>query len=364
MAAVISIAMVTGHWQVLQSVARGQSATAQPLVQDNFDDNSKGALWKAYVDDPNAQVKEINKRLEFTTKATSNPIFSGYVADSKWPIDPNHDFAMRLDLNYDPVTMSGGWLTFGVTPSNIEPRKQYVAFGMACVSLFRSYWREWKEGYEVRWTFEYRGVDKSTLYISYDAASDTIYMGKTGYGPDNAWEVLPDSIRGRWGNRPVYVFMGLATEGAVVNAGHAFVDNFALEQGTLVNAEPTKPPEPNTPGGDTNLGVDVAAGVSIVPSVIKRYVGVEPITVFITLPKGFYPVNVDETKPLVLSPTGVQATKRTTFLWLTGQVITIASFDRPSLLQAIPANGEVPLTVVGHLKDGRHFGGTITLKIE
>jgi len=362
--AAVAIAIVTGHWGFLHSVAQGQSVTTQPIMQDNFDDNSnKGALWKIYTDNANTQVKEINKRLEFTAKTSATPMFAGYVADGKWPIDPNHDFAMRVDLNYDAVTMSGGWLTFGLTPSNTEPRKQYVSFGMASVSLFSSYWREWKEGYEVRWTFEDRRVDKSTLYISYDAASDTIYMGKTGYGPENAWEVLPDSIRGRWGSKPVFVFIGLATEGAVVDAGHAFADNFALEKGTLVNSAPPKP-EPNTPGGDTDTRVDVAAEVSIMPSVIKRYVGVDPITVFITLPKGFLPMNVDQTKPLVLAPTNVQATKRTTFLWLTGQVITIASFDRAKFLQAMPTDGDVPLTVIGYLKDGRHFGAAVTVKIQ
>ncbi len=362
--AAVAIGMMTGQLGILQSVARGQTVTAQPVVQDNFDDNKTGTLWKLYADDPNVKAREINKRVEFTAKLNEDPMFAGYVADGKWPIDPNHDFAMRLDLNYDLVTMSGGWLTFGVTPNNVEPRKQYVSFGIACVSLFPSFWREWKEGYEVRWTFENRAVNKVTLYLSYEAATDTIYLGRTGYGPENAWEVLPDSVRGRWGRKPVYVFMGLATEGVVVDAGHAFVDNFALDQGTLVNTAPPKPPEPNTPGGEGDQHVDVAADVSVSPSVIKRYAGVDPITVFITLPKGFFPANVDETKPLVLAPTTVQATRRTTFLWLTGQVITIASFDRVKLLQAIPTDGEVPLTVIGHLKDGRHFGSAITVKIE
>jgi hypothetical protein len=363
--AAVSVAIVAGHPGILQSVARGQTATAQPVVQDNFDDNKTGTLWKPYTDNPNTQVKEINKRVEFTAKASETPMFAGYVASSTWPIDPNHDFALRLDLNYDLVTMEGGWLTFGVTPNNTEPRKQYTAFGLACVSLFPSFWREWKEGYEVRWTFEQRTSDKTTLYITYDAASDTVYMGRTGYGPENAWEVLPDNIRGRWGSKPVYVFMGLATEGAVVDAGHAFVDNFSLDQGVLVNTEPPKPPgpEPNTPPG-TDDRVDVAADVSVQPSVVKRYVGVDPITVVLTLPKGFFPSHVDTARPVVLAPVGVQATTCTTFLWLSGRVVTVASFDRAKVMQAIPANGETSLTAIGYLKDGRHFGGAITIKIE
>ncbi len=364
--AAVAISVVMGQLRVLQSVAQAQTTTTtQAVQQDNFDDNKKGTLWKVYADSTNCTVKEINKRLEFTAKANETPMATGYVAD-KWPIDPNHNFAMRVDINYDPVTMEGGWITFGVSPSNVEPRKQYVSFGIGCVSLFRSYWREWKDGYEVRWEFDSRVRNKVTLHISYDAASDTVYMGEAGYGPDNAWQVLPNLVRGRWGSKPIYAFVGLYTEGAVVDAGKAFVDNFSLDEGVIVGTDTPKPPDddddPNTPDGDVR--VDVEADASVTPAVMKRYVGVDPVTVFLTLPKGYFPVNIDETKPVTLAPIGVQSTKRTTFLWLTGQVITIASFDRAKLLQAIPTNGETPLTAVGYFKDGRRYGDAITIKIE
>jgi hypothetical protein len=369
---VVSVWIATAHLEIGPGVAWGQStvadqpvASVQPVVQDNFDDNKRGTLWKAFAEDPNVQVKEVSKHLEFTAVAKGTGVFAGYVGD-KWSIDPNHDFAMKIDLSYDLVTYNGGWLTFGVTPSPDKPRDKYVSFGLGCVSLFRSYWREYKDGYEVRWTFEGRGKDKTTLYISYDSANDILYMGEAGYGSENAWEVLPDLVRGRWPNKPLYVFVGFYAEAVDVAAGHAFADNFALDSGVLVNAStPNNPPggDPNQPGGGGQQA-DVTAETSITPSVIKRQGTARPISAFLTLPKGFVPADIDDMQPMVLVPGGAETMKRTAFVWLTGQMIVVTSFDRAKLLQAVSANGDVSLQVTGRLKDGRYFGGTDTVKIE
>jgi hypothetical protein len=363
MTMVVSIGIATGHLGLLHGVASAQVTTSsQAVVQDNFDDNKTGTLWKAYTEGT-GKAAEVNKHVEFTTTSATDNAFAGYMGD-KWSIDPNHDFAMKVDLNYDMVTMNGGWVTFGVTPSPDKPRNQYVAFGIGCVSTFRSYWREWKDGYEVRWTFQGRNRNLTTLYFSYDADADTLYMGEAGYGADNAWEVVADQVRGRWGRKPIYVFLGLTTEGVAVGAGHAFVDNFALESGVLTNAKPSTPPDPNNKPPEGGESVDVAAEISILPSVIKRLGPAEPITSFLSLPRGLLPVDVDETQPIVLTPGGAQATKRTTFLWLTGQVIVVASFDRAKLLETVTTNGDVSLQVAGRLKDGRYFGGTDAVRIE
>jgi len=359
---VVSVGIVTAYLGIPRGVAWGQTtAPVHPVVQDNFDDNKQGTLWKAYAEDPGVQVKEVNKHLEFTAASGITGKFAGYVGN-KWAIDPNHDFAMKIDLGYAPVTYNGGWLTFGVTPTPDKPREDYISFGIGCVSLFPSYWREYKEGYEVRWTFQGRGKDKVTLYISYDSANDILYMGEAGYGSENAWEVLPDVLRGRWPSKPMYVFVGLYVEDVAVAAGHAFADNFALESGVLVSAtKPDNPPgDPNQPSGQ----VDVAAETSIVPSVIKRQGAAKPITAFLSLPKGLLPVDIDDTQPMVLLPGGAETLKRTAFVWLTGQVIVVTSFDRAKLLEAASTNGEVSLQVTGRLKDGRYFGGTDTVKIE
>jgi len=373
MGMVVFIAFATAHLGTLHGVAWGQSAVSigaemsatpvQPVVQDNFDDNKKGTLWKTYTDDPACKVQEINKRVEFTATAAAASGFSGYVGD-KWSIDPNHDFEMRVTLNYDLQTYTGGWLTFGVTPDPTKPRHQYVSFGIGCNSLFPTYWREWKDGYEVRWTFAGRGHNRMTLYLSYDADTDTVYMAESGYGADNAWEVVSDCVRNRWGRKPIYVFLGLYTEGTDVTAGHAYIDDFALDKGVLSNTKPTNPTDPNNKPPDGGQQVDVAAEVSILPSAIGRFRSSEPITAFIALPKGLFPTDVDESQAAVLVPGNAQAMKQTVFVWLSGQTIVIASFDRAKLLEAVTTGGEVSVQVAGRLKDGRYFGGVDKITIQ
>jgi hypothetical protein len=76
------------------------------------------------------------------------------------------------------------------------------------------------------------------------------------------------------------------------------------------------------------------------------------------LPAGLIPSDVDDTQPLLLLPGGAEATKRTTFLWLSGQVVVMGSFDRTKLLQTVTTNGEVTIQIMGTLKDGRRFSGT------
>lgn len=370
---VVSVAFATAHLDVPSGTARGQSTigvgaemsatAAVPVVQDNFNDNKRGTLWKAYTEGSGYQVQEVNQRLEFTATAGAIGGFAGYVGD-KWSIDPNHDFEMRVTLNYDVQTYEGGWLTFGVTPDPTKPRNQYVSFGIACNNLLPTYWREWKDGYEVRWTFAGRGHNRATLYLSYNADADTIYMAESGYGADNAWEVVSDCVRNRWGHKPIYVFLGLYTEGAAVSAGHAYVDDFALDSGVLTGAKATDPTDPNNrpPGGGPQ--VDILADVSILPSAIRRLSGSEPITAFISLPKGYLPTDVDSSEAAVLVPGNAEAIRQTVFVWLNGQTIVVASFNRTELLETVTTNGEVSAQVSGRLKGGLYFGGVSKITIQ
>lgn len=361
--AAVSMGIVTARLEGPHGVAWGQSATigaaaeVRPLVQDNFDDNKKGNLWKVFVDDPNCKVQEANKRLEFVSKfTTKNPIFAGYVAD-KWCIDPNHDFAMRVDLTYDLVTMNGGWFSFGVTPNPDQPRKQYVSLGIGCVSIYPTYWREYKDGWEIRWDFESRGRKTVTLYISYDADIDTVYLSDTGYGSEQAWQTLSDIIKTRWPRKPLYVFLGGSAENLQIDAGHAFADNLAVDNGVIVN--PNAPPtNPNNPTDPNTHPTEITGEAFVLPSVIKRQGPAEAVSAFLSLPEGLVPADVDETQPLVLLPGGAEATKRATFMWLSGRTVIVASFDRAKLLETITTNGEVTVQVMGTLKDGRRFSGT------
>lgn len=336
-----------------------------PLVQDTFDDNKKGSMWTQYVDDPNCKVQEANKRLEFISKATTNaPIFAGYVANDSWRIDPGHNFTMRVTLTYDLVTMNGGWFSFGVTPTPTQPRKQYVSVGIGCTTIYPSYWREYKDGYEIRWDFESRRTATQTLYFSYDAETDTVYLSDTGYDPSQAWQTLTGVIRERWPDQPLYVFLGGSAETLQITSGHAYADNFALDSATFVKTSDT-PTDTNDTTTDPNLvTTEVTGDAHFLPTVIKRQGAATAITALLTLPEGYLPADIDTTEPLTLLPGGAEATTWNSFVWLSGRTVVVGSFNRTKLLETVTTSGETTLQVKGVLKDGRHFGGTATVTLQ
>jgi hypothetical protein len=359
------------------SLARGESATinataalqataSTPLLQDNFDDNFKWKRWKVYTNDPNCWVVETNKRLEFRTKGKTSGAFAGYIADDWW-VDPNTDFSMKVDLYYDIDSMEGGWISFGLTPNPEEPRDQYISVGIGCANRYSSYWREWKDGYEIRWDFESRFQNRVTMYISYSAWNDEVYVSDAGYGSDDAWQVIPDFLRGRWARRPLFVFLGVTANGPTLNSGNAYIDNFVIDSGRLVKiGEPNVPPgpidpnDPNSAPGDYT-DPDVAAHTFVLSPVVKRNNPGDSIVVVASLPKAIRPADVNDAKPLMLWPGAAQATSQAAYLWLGGNTIVTATFQAADLLTTVPDDGPIELHFLGWLKDGRTFGGAYTV---
>jgi len=354
-----------------QVAAEPPAPSELPVLRDSFDDNQKGKLWNVYQEDPNGWVIEANKRLEFGAAADVNGAFAGYVG-GKWWIDPNHDFSMKVDLHYDLVTYGEGRLTFGLTPDPEDPRNQYISLGIGCVNRYPSYWHEWKEDYEIRWDSAGRVRDDVTMYMSYQAFTDELYVSDVGYGSENAWQTFPDFIWGRWGHPRLYVFLGGTTDDLKIDSGHAFFDNFVIESGAVVKPpewneppepnDPNDPNDPNSPGGF--IEPDVMAEVLVIPSSITRRNTSDPLTASVILPQSIRAADVDRAEPLRMRPGNLKGTKQTIFVWLTGRVIVTASFSRAELMQAVTDNGNTELQVFGKLKDGRYFGGTDTVTIK
>jgi len=342
-------------------IARGQASTAQPVMQDNFDDNKKGTPWKLFGETATAKVLEVNKRLEFTTNASTSVPFVGYMSD-KWWIDPNQDFQMKVDLYFDLVASPAGWINFGITPNPDQPRDAYATFGIGCSGGIQNYWREWTDGSGTYMDFVGRVVPRVTLYISYDHWSDILYLSDVGYGPDGAWQTLPNFVQGRWGRVPLYVFLSATTQNITIASGQAYMDNFVIEKGKLGSPyqDPTQPPG----GGGGGQIQDVAATFAIVPSVIRRQATNDKLTALIGLPAEVTLASWDPANVPTLSPGGIAANAQTAFLWVDNTVKILASFSKTKLMEAIPRNGQTEVYIVGQLKDGRSYAGSCLITIE
>lgn len=209
----------------------------QIALQDTFDDNQRAWLWKEYSEDPNnARVTEANRRLELRTSALAYDAFAGYVGNA-WRLDPRYDFAMRVDFHYDLFTLEEeGRIGIGLTPDPENPRYQRVGIGVGCVNLFRNYWYERVLGYSALTGYADRGLNDGKLYISYDSASDILYVSGAGYGPETAWTSFSGLLRGTWGSRPIYVYLGGSSTGLAITSGHAYLDNITVDIGKIIEA--------------------------------------------------------------------------------------------------------------------------------
>ncbi len=340
-------------------IAQGQTTASGVVLQDNFDDNKTGTMWKKFGTMTGAAVTETNKRLEFTAASSVSVPFIGYISD-KWWIDPNQDFQMKIDLYFDTNSYNSGWICFGLTSDATGPNNNYVTLGIGCSGLFQNYWREWNDGSITRMDFEGRVMSGVTLYLSYDSWYDILYLSDSGYGEKGSWQTMSKFVKGTWGTVPVYVFLAATTESMTITAGHAYLDNFVIEKGKL--GSPYSDVDPNN--DDPDPTTDVAATVSIVPSVIKRKATSDRIIAVIGLPQGIELGDWDSTTMPVMSPGSIKADSQTAFVWADDTVKILASFSRASLMSAITTDGQATVYVSGELEDGSNYAGSCKITIE
>jgi uncharacterized protein DUF5648 len=208
--------------------------TGEPLRVEDFDDNAQGGLWRAYIEDPNTcRVIETNGRLELRTTEEAYGAFAGYIS-SGWRFDPREDFALRVDFHYDLKTLVRGRINIGLTPSDEDPRSQRIDFGVGCTDKFPSYWYEAKNGWSIRTSYVNRIPNDGTIYLSYDAASDVVYLSDAAYGPENAWITVTGFLKDQWGGEPVHLYLGGMAEDLAIASGNAYLDNLVVEQGVLI----------------------------------------------------------------------------------------------------------------------------------
>jgi hypothetical protein len=227
----------TTRGQIAGPAGEHSGLSLGPLVlREDFEDDVKGSMWVVYAEDPNrCWVAEVNQRLELRATSEAARVFAGYLS-SAWRLDPAHDFSLKVDLYYSPVTYAGGWLGFGLTPTASAPRTQYVSVGIGCANRGSHYWYELhndlsiKSGYTERWA---NGV---TLYISYDAAEDQLYVSDSGYGLEDAWTTFPGLVKGQWGGKSLFVLLGGGSDQLTIGSGQVFADNQLVESGTVVEA--------------------------------------------------------------------------------------------------------------------------------
>lgn len=218
-----------------------QAPTISPgqfVLRDTFNDDLTGTMWGVLADDPNnCMVKEVGQRLELQATDHAANASAGYVS-AGWRLDPTYDFAMRVDYHYDLRSFAEGWLSLGVTQEATDPWAQNAVIGVGCAHAYANYWYRIQTGYTIHTNSAQRPLANGSLYISYDAGADELYLGLADYGAEDAWATLYRLRTEQWGNRPIFIWLAGGSDGLAVPSGRVYLDNFLVQKGTLIEASP------------------------------------------------------------------------------------------------------------------------------
>ena len=204
-------------------------ASFERLPSDNFDDNRRYAIWRASADDyENVAVVEDANRLNLSATGEVGNRVADYVANG-WSFDVAEDFKLKMDFHYSGVGTQNGWV--GITIENDYSNYVSISAGSDSSGLYL-YYEKVVDGNSV-FDQQIRDSNDGTLYISYDAGLDELYLSSTGYGVANAWQTLSGLLQGQWASEPVSLAIGGGSDGDYIGNGRAYLDNFEVTSAVL-----------------------------------------------------------------------------------------------------------------------------------
>ncbi len=230
------------------------SAAGAVILMDDFDDGFRDPSWMEIEDDPaRLAVAEQNGRLEVLASPggamTDDALYLSAGPPSCF-LRTDSDFAMQIDFQFGSVTtplFEALSLTFGLgTTVNGDDS---LSFGYGWAGVAAGYVAGFlvDDAQTILTPIANPLPASGTLYISYDAILDEVYLSSVDYGAVLAQYTLPNLVRGTWGADRVLVAFGARGSGLTLASGDAWLDDFQIVSGVVV-------PEPAT-------GALVAAGL-------------------------------------------------------------------------------------------------------
>jgi hypothetical protein len=214
------------------------TSVAYALPSDNFDDNFMDtSLWHLSHGDPIVWVDETNQRLELRSTGGVES-GAGYFAKG-WGFLPTDNFSFKVDFHFSATSGPSG-LDAAVELYLVKDKDNELGIEAGCAvdiwgiphPLF--YYDLTIDGIDDPGAHKERTTNDGTLYISYDATEDKIYLSYTGYWAANAWITVPNLLNGTWGGSVVFPEIDGWSEGMVLDSGDAYLDNFVVDSGTIV----------------------------------------------------------------------------------------------------------------------------------
>jgi hypothetical protein len=281
-------------------------------------------MWQLYEEDGNnCWLEETNQRLEVQSRSeTDEWVVAAYISNS-WKLDVTSDFSFKANFHWSLVSSGVSAVLIGLTPNPSDFQNKHVQFEAACDMnqpdfFYQAIDGSWEDS---NWT-ETRTIDDGTLYVSYGAIRDELYLSYTGYGREDAWASIPDLLQGRWAGDPIYVVIGGGSVQVELNSGNAYLDNFIVESGTVVEGQAPILLEEDFDDGDHAGWSIVDQGDNFSPSNWSAATG-----------------TMVQSSNIFSVPVGVELTKLGTYAWYTAgagwtdyrTTLTISSDDNDAI---------------------------------
>ena len=198
-------------------------------LTDDFNDNSQAAMWSLDTDDSSTcWLEETNRRLELRATDKANWASASYLAKG-WTVDPADDFSLRVDYARDIELGDSTWLSVVLMPSADSQGSRHIGFGVGSGDSYPYLWFEAIDDSIKYNKSTYRSDEEGTLFISYDASADVLYLSDRGYGAENAWATSRNLLQGAWAGQTLVVGLGGGSDSVTIDSGQACLDNFVLE---------------------------------------------------------------------------------------------------------------------------------------
>lgn len=234
---------------VLGAVFVAMPAFGAPVFTENFNDNSIDAMrWCVYQNIPSVlRVQEKNGRLEVSSPSNPAGNAAALVSSCGWAFDTTSNFKWKVDYHFanpglhsgDFGIVAGCWVEAAPNPGGTPLYDGVAAVLGSDISGTYSGTGEVSAGVIAEDDFESPAPElDGTVYFSYIASEDTLYVSTVGYNDPDAAEF------GGFGATSDSMTAGVALGGfsrgpAVGFSGSgAWFDNLVVNAGSTLNPCP------------------------------------------------------------------------------------------------------------------------------